>query len=55
MCDHTLVQYKCTHVRFIVKTWCTKYQETHKRCRANVVAMYVRKEVHNVVMMTEYE
>ncbi|KAH8690395.1 hypothetical protein GQ44DRAFT_636909 [Phaeosphaeriaceae sp. PMI808] len=39
MCDYTQIQYKCSHLRYVVKAWCTKYQETHKRCPANVVAM----------------
>jgi hypothetical protein len=39
MCDYTQVQYKCSHLRYVVRAWCTKYQETHKRCPANVVAM----------------
>jgi hypothetical protein len=41
MCDYTQVQYKCSHLRYVVRAWCTKYQETHKRCPANVVAVYV--------------
>lgn len=40
MCDYTQVQYKCTHVRYVVKAWCTKYQQTHVRCPANVTAVY---------------
>ncbi|KAH7092979.1 hypothetical protein FB567DRAFT_160499 [Paraphoma chrysanthemicola] len=40
MCDYTQVQYKCAHSRYVVRAWCTKYQETHKRCPANVVAMH---------------
>lgn len=39
MCDYTQVHYKCSHLRYTVRAWCTKYQETHKRCPANVVAM----------------
>lgn len=39
MCDYTQVEYKCGHLRYTVKAWCTKYQQTHKRCPANVVAM----------------
>ena len=39
MCDYTQVQYKCTHVRYVVKAWCTKYQQTHVRCPANVTAV----------------
>ncbi|KAF2806341.1 uncharacterized protein BDZ99DRAFT_93792 [Mytilinidion resinicola] len=41
MCDYTQVHYKCSHLRYTVRAWCTKYQETHKRCPANVVAMRV--------------
>ncbi|KAF2628694.1 hypothetical protein BU25DRAFT_338994 [Macroventuria anomochaeta] len=42
MCDYTQVQYKCNHVRYVVRAWCTKYQETHKRCPANVIAIEYR-------------
>ncbi|KAF2799300.1 hypothetical protein K505DRAFT_231410 [Melanomma pulvis-pyrius CBS 109.77] len=42
MCDYTQVHYKCTHLRYTVRAWCTKYQETHKRCPANVVAIEYR-------------
>ncbi|KAF2089420.1 hypothetical protein K490DRAFT_37101 [Saccharata proteae CBS 121410] len=42
MCDYTQVQYKCTHQRFTVRAWCTKYQETHKRCPPNIVAVEYR-------------
>jgi hypothetical protein len=38
MCDYTQVQYKCSHLRYTVRAWCTKYQQTHVRCRVNVVA-----------------
>lgn len=41
MCDYTQVQYKCNHLRYVVRAWCTRYQETHKRCPANIVAMQV--------------
>jgi hypothetical protein len=39
MCDYTQVEYACGHLRYTVKAWCVKYQETHKRCPANVIAM----------------
>ncbi|KAH8701176.1 hypothetical protein GQ44DRAFT_632458 [Phaeosphaeriaceae sp. PMI808] len=39
MCDYTQAQYKCTHLRYTVRSWCTKYQETQKKCPANVVAI----------------
>jgi hypothetical protein len=41
MCDYTQVEYACGHQRYTVKAWCVKYQETHKRCPANVIAMSV--------------
>ncbi|KAF2271571.1 uncharacterized protein EI97DRAFT_262644 [Westerdykella ornata] len=44
MCDYTQVQYKCSHLRYIVRAWCTKYQETHKRCPVNVIAIEYRQE-----------
>ncbi|KAF2245160.1 hypothetical protein BU26DRAFT_433968 [Trematosphaeria pertusa] len=39
MCDYTQVHYKCTHLRYTVRAWCTKYQQTQKRCQPNVVAV----------------
>lgn len=39
MCDYTQVEYSCGHLRYTVRAWCVKYQETHKRCPANVVAI----------------
>lgn len=39
MCDYTQIEFRCHHRRFTVRSWCVKYQETHKRCPANVVAM----------------
>lgn len=41
MCDYTQVNYKCGHVRYLVKAWCIRYQQTHERCAPNVVAVYV--------------
>ncbi|KAH7394839.1 hypothetical protein BKA66DRAFT_599656 [Pyrenochaeta sp. MPI-SDFR-AT-0127] len=32
MCDYTQVHYNCFHLRYTVRAWCIKYQETHKRC-----------------------
>ncbi|PVI04169.1 hypothetical protein DM02DRAFT_519378 [Periconia macrospinosa] len=42
MCDYTKVQFKCSHLRYIVRAWCTKYQQTHTRCPVNVVAVEYR-------------
>ncbi|EME84067.1 uncharacterized protein MYCFIDRAFT_152346 [Pseudocercospora fijiensis CIRAD86] len=42
MCDYTKVEYACGHLRYTVRAWCIKYQETHKRCPANVVAIEYR-------------
>ncbi|KAF1813954.1 hypothetical protein P152DRAFT_299083 [Eremomyces bilateralis CBS 781.70] len=42
MCDYTQVEYACGHLRYTVKAWCVKYQETHRRCPANVVAIEYR-------------
>lgn len=58
MCDYTKVQYACNHLRYTVRYWCkslvsfrriiadiregTRYQETHKRCPANVVEVEYR-------------
>ncbi|CBY01785.1 predicted protein [Plenodomus lingam JN3] len=35
-------EYKCRHLRFIVRAWCTTYQATHKRCPLNIVAIEYR-------------
>ncbi|EGP88666.1 uncharacterized protein MYCGRDRAFT_39210 [Zymoseptoria tritici IPO323] len=42
MCEYTKVEYACGHLRFTVRAWCIKYQESHKRCPANVVAVEYR-------------
>lgn len=39
MCDFTKVEYKCSHLRYIVRAWCVAYQRSHVRCPLNVVAM----------------
>lgn len=39
MCDHTQVNYKCGHHRFLVIAWCTIYARTGKICPLNVVIM----------------
>ena len=41
MCDHTAVIYTCGCSRYIVKAWCTKYQEKHIPCSANAVEVSV--------------
>jgi hypothetical protein len=41
MCDYTQVQYTCSHLRYVVRAWCTRHQETHKRRPANVTAVHV--------------
>ena len=52
MCDYTQVEYACGHLRYTVRAWCVKYQETHKRCPANVVAMFVLKSLIEQEMLT---
>ncbi|EMC98501.1 hypothetical protein BAUCODRAFT_67388 [Baudoinia panamericana UAMH 10762] len=42
MCDYTQVEYKCGHLRFTVRAWCVRYQETHVRCAPNIVAIEYR-------------
>jgi hypothetical protein len=37
MCDYTQVEYSCGHLRYTVKAWCVKYQQTQKRCGPNIV------------------
>jgi len=39
MCDYTKVEYCCGHLRYTVRAWCVTYQESHKRCPPNVVAV----------------
>ncbi|KAF1998263.1 hypothetical protein P154DRAFT_524179 [Amniculicola lignicola CBS 123094] len=58
MCDYTQVHYKCSHLRYTVRAWCTKYQETHKRCPPNVIAMYGRAlfpRLHNKALTAPAE
>ncbi|KUJ07390.1 uncharacterized protein LY89DRAFT_660688 [Mollisia scopiformis] len=42
MCDYTQVEFRCGHVRYKVRAWCTNYEETHKRCPPSVVAIEFR-------------
>ncbi|KAF1343668.1 hypothetical protein BDV97DRAFT_305684 [Delphinella strobiligena] len=44
MCDYTQVEFRCGHIRYTVRAWCVKYQESHKRCPPNVVAIEYRLE-----------
>jgi hypothetical protein len=39
MCDYTQVEFRCGHVRYTVRAWCTNYEDTHKRCPPSVVAI----------------
>ena len=39
MCDYTRVEYKCGHVRYTVRAWCVRYEQTHVRCPPSVVAV----------------
>jgi hypothetical protein len=42
MCDYTQVEFRCGHVRYTVRAWCTNYETTHKRCPPTVVAIEFR-------------
>jgi hypothetical protein len=42
MCDYTQVEFRCGHVRYTVRAWCTNYETTHKRCPPSVVAIEFR-------------
>ncbi|KAH0257595.1 hypothetical protein KCU91_g16282, partial [Aureobasidium melanogenum] len=44
MCDYTKVEYCCGHLRYTVRAWCVRYQESHKLCPPNVVAVEYRFE-----------
>jgi len=44
MCDYTQVEFRCGHVRYTVRAWCTNYETTHKRCPPSVVAIEFRYE-----------
>ncbi|KAF2002134.1 hypothetical protein P154DRAFT_431479 [Amniculicola lignicola CBS 123094] len=44
MCDYTEIRYSCNGVRYQVKAWCTKYQETHRRCPTNVVTIKLKPD-----------
>ncbi|KAH6613166.1 hypothetical protein C7974DRAFT_322261 [Boeremia exigua] len=39
MYDFTQIEYRCCHLRYIVRSWCVTYQESHTRCPLSV-AMY---------------
>ncbi|KAN0090537.1 hypothetical protein V8E51_019116 [Hyaloscypha variabilis] len=43
MCDYTQVEFRCGHVRYTVRAWCTNYETTHKRCPPSVVAIEFRR------------
>ena len=47
MCDYTKVSYHCGHIRYLVKAWCVRYQQTQQRCPPNVVATYVIPLTHH--------
>lgn len=42
MCEYTQVEFRCGHVRYTVRAWCTNYERTHKRCPPSVVAVQYR-------------
>jgi hypothetical protein len=42
MCRYTQVTYGCSHIRYIVREWCTKYETTNKRCPLLVFAVESR-------------
>ncbi|KAA8910286.1 hypothetical protein FN846DRAFT_905141 [Sphaerosporella brunnea] len=39
MCDYIKVKYKCGHIRYIVRAWCTQFVRTQgtQRCGVNTV------------------
>jgi hypothetical protein len=41
MYDYIQVEYKYGYLRYTVKVWCVKYQDTYKRCPPNIIAMLV--------------
>ena len=53
MCDYTQVSYSCGHIRYIVKAWCVRYQQTHKICPPNVVATYVIAPLRRILLMSD--
>ena len=41
MCDYTVYRKKCGHYLYLVKAWCLRYQQNHKRCPPNVIEFNV--------------
>lgn len=37
MYDHIEVEYKCGYLVYLVKAWCTKYQDTYIPCGPNPI------------------
>ncbi|KAI0484560.1 hypothetical protein GGR56DRAFT_614376 [Xylariaceae sp. FL0804] len=42
MCDYTQIEYCCQHFRFLVQSWCSKYERTNKPCAPNVTHLEIR-------------
>ncbi|KAG9239716.1 hypothetical protein BJ875DRAFT_1208 [Amylocarpus encephaloides] len=42
MCNYTQVEFRCGHVRWTVRAWCTNYETTHIRCPPSIVAIEFR-------------
>ena len=40
MCDYMKIKYKCSHIWYLVRTWCVIYLKTQQQCFFNVVAQY---------------
>ena len=39
MCDFTQIEYRCFHLRYIVRSWCATQQESHTWFLLSIVAM----------------
>lgn len=42
MCNYTQVEFRCSHIRWTVRSWCTRYETTHIRCQPSIVAIEFR-------------
>jgi len=39
MCEYTQVEFRCGHLRFTVRAWCSAYEQSHRRCPPSITAV----------------
>ncbi|KAI1343670.1 hypothetical protein F5Y15DRAFT_172949 [Xylariaceae sp. FL0016] len=44
MCDYSQIEYCCQHFRFVVLSWCKRYERTNKPCVPNVTHLEIRHD-----------